>query len=333
MSCKHPLLRFYNPRDADASQRIISLGQAMAENPKIKGYEDVLTKSNCMLIPCGKCIGCRIRAKMDWATRMELEAKSTPWVWFITFTYDDKHVPTMNLATGELYEGGIGVWHKQEEKPEAVNVLNMDDMTRFWKRLRKKQDKIRYFYCGEYGENTARPHYHAIIYGLQMPDLEKVKGRNQYYSSKMLEETWGLGQVTIAYAEPGTYNYVAGYVTKKMHGNDKQEYAEIGLPAPYACMSRRPGIGMDWLETNIDKLYEQPHIQLAGKTAPIPRAFDKIMEERDPERLWRAKQRRQQSAIWATQQQMQQTDRSLLDQFEIKDRVLTKAYRKRTGVL
>ena len=340
MSCKHPLLRIYNPRDQSDTRAILSLGTAMAKY-HFKGYEEVISRTDVMLIPCGKCIGCRIRAKQDWATRLELEARAYKGrAWFITLTYRDETIPTLIRNTGELIEGGVSVWSRGAEVPEQINTLNMDDMTRFWKRLRKYQPTetdmgktLRYFYAGEYGEQTGRPHYHAIIFGLDIPDLKKVPGRNQYYKSAILEKIWGKGNVTIAYSEPGTYNYVAGYVTKKMYGNDTKEYQNLGLTAPYACMSRKPGIAMPWLEQNLDKLWEQDYIQLAGKTAPIPRAFDKVLEQKDPERLWEKKQARQKSAINGALQDMSQTDQTLLEQYETKDRILMKSFAKSKGKL
>lgn len=340
MSCKHPLLRFYNPRDQSETRRIISLGTAMVEY-HIKGYEDVIHRPDVMLIPCGKCIGCRIRARQDWATRLELEAREYKGqCWFVTLTYRDETIPTLIRNTGELIKGGVSIWKRGEEVPQQINTLCLDDMTKFWKRLRKYQStepdmgkELRYFYCGEYGEQTARPHYHAIIFGLEIPDIQKVPGRNQYYKSKILEKIWGKGNVTIAYAEPGTYNYVAGYATKKMYGNDTKEYQNLGLTTPYACMSRKPGLAIPWLEANIDKLWEQDYIQLAGKQAPIPRAFDKVLEQIDPERLWAKKQERQKSAINGALQAMQSTNQTLLEQYETKDRILMKSFAKSKGKL
>lgn len=340
MSCKHPLLRFYNPRDQSETRAIKSLGQVML-SMNIKGYEDIIHRPDVMLIPCGKCIGCRIRARQDWATRLELEARAYKGrAWFITLTYRDDTIPTLVRNTGEIIEGGTPIWSHSADEPEQVNTLLMDDMTKFWKRLRKYQStepdmgkELRYFYCGEYGEQTARPHYHAIIFGLEIPDLQKVQGRNQYYKSRILEKIWGKGNVTIAYSEPGTYNYVAGYVTKKMYGNDTPEYQKLGLTAPFACMSRKPGIAMPWLEQNLDKLWEQDYIQLAGKTAPIPRAFDKVLEQKDPERLWAKKQARQRSAINGALQAISQTEQTLLEQYETKDRILMKSFQHRKGKL
>ena len=60
---------------------------------------------------------------------------------YITLTYNDDHLP-------------------------ANGSLQPRDLQLFWKRLRKARTPgIRYYACGEYGDQTARPHYHAIIFG------------------------------------------------------------------------------------------------------------------------------------------------------------------------
>ena len=116
------------------------------------------------------------------------------------------------------------------------------------KRLRKAvKEPLRYFLAGEYGDNTARPHYHMILYGWHPDDLKPIHklSRHGHYTSNKLVKIWGQGAVDIAQATPQTYNYVAGYVTKKLYGNDKKAnaYYELGQQKPFACMSLKPGLG------------------------------------------------------------------------------------------
>ena len=47
-------------------------------------------------IPCGHCIGCRLQKSRDWANRMMLEAQEHENNWFLTLTYNDKHLPVAN---------------------------------------------------------------------------------------------------------------------------------------------------------------------------------------------------------------------------------------------
>ena len=96
-------------------------------------------------------------------------------VWFITLTYDDEHVPGMIINTGEIMRKVQYAWKPGEKRPESVQTLLYTDVQKFLKRLRKAyKSKLRYFIAGEYGEQTARPHYHMILYGWQPTDLEHL---------------------------------------------------------------------------------------------------------------------------------------------------------------
>ena len=104
MSCYKPLIRLYNPENKDISGRVYSLARFSEISGRQLKYEDLMFRKDVMLIPCGQCIGCRIRQREDWTTRIELEARDYPReeVWFITLTYDDEHVPGMIVNTGEI---------------------------------------------------------------------------------------------------------------------------------------------------------------------------------------------------------------------------------------
>lgn len=54
--------------------------------------------SDIKLIPCGKCIGCRIDKARDWAVRISCEALTSKYrSWFLTLTYDDDHMFDLSL--------------------------------------------------------------------------------------------------------------------------------------------------------------------------------------------------------------------------------------------
>lgn len=98
---------------------------------------------------------------------------------------------------------------------------------------------IRYFACGEYGEQTARPHYHAILYGIS------EKERN------MVEDAWGLGHTRTEKLTPARIAYAAGYTAKKIgwlrEASEERVDPDTGevykWQPPFILMSRRPGIG------------------------------------------------------------------------------------------
>jgi len=98
-----------------------------------------------------------------------------------------------------------------------VNPSSLDktEFQRFMKRLRKRYGKqIRYFHCGEYGEKNHRPHYHAILFGVDFEDKElfQVRDEIRLYTSKTLADLWPYGFVTIGEVTMESCAYVARYV-------------------------------------------------------------------------------------------------------------------------
>lgn len=339
MSCYKPLIRLYNPDEKEKSGRVYSLTRFSQLCGKQLKYEDLMYNPKVMLIPCGQCIGCRIRQREDWTTRIELEARDYPkeQVWFITLTYDDDHVPGMIVKTGEIMRKVQYTWKPEEKRPESVQILLYEDIQKFLKRLRKAyKGKLRYFVAGEYGEQTGRPHYHMILYGWEPTDLENLYKihHNGYYNSKWMAELWGMGQIQIAQAVPETYRYVAGYVTKKMYeidGKKANAYYELGQTKPFACMSLKPGLGDHYYQEHKAEIWRQGYIQCTnGKQAQIPRYYEKQMEAENPQRLWRIKRNRQKNAIEQKRLQLEKQDYKTV--LETKERV-TKKQTKRRGNL
>lgn len=204
-------------------------------------------------LPCGKCIGCRIQYSREWANRLMLELQYHRSAYFCTFTYNDEHIPTR--------------YYGDPDCGEAVrcDTLYKRDLQKLFKRLRKSGQDIRYFACGEYGSTTFRPHYHAIIFGLELSDLQPY-GKSvhgfQYYTSATLERAWSflseesegdcpgiiprpaglLGYCVVAPVSWETCAYTARYVTKKLDGPEAQFYDDHNIEPPFSIMSRRPGL-------------------------------------------------------------------------------------------
>jgi len=114
--------------------------------------------------------------------------------------------------------------------------------------------------AGEYGDVTARPHFHACIFGLDFPDkkvYKKTRGGHNLYTSDTLEKIWGKGFCPIGEVNFETAAYVARYVMKKITGQQQkkhyeqvdQDTGEITSRQPeFNHMSLKPGIGKGWLE-------------------------------------------------------------------------------------
>ena len=337
MGCYRPLLRFYNPDNPEVTGRIITFrrfANEIVKNPKLT-YEDVIYRRDCMLIPCGKCIGCKIRKRQDWAARIEMEAKTWPKesVWFVTLTYDNEHIPGVNHETGEVIRGAM--YLRRKKSPDlAVNMtLWYEDIQKFLKRLRKAHNgQLRYFIAGEYGERTGRPHYHMILFGYQPEKLEpysKIKP-DEYMVDSRITKCWGMGLHNLINPTQGAYNYVAGYVTKKFDDETK-EHIKNGLIPPFAQMSRDPGLGYEYYQEHKEEIWHKGFIQLEnGKRAPIPRYFEEMQKQEDPYTLWRLKKINQERAIDKTRDMLGRTDVLFEDYMKAKEQAIKKS-RKSMG--
>lgn len=277
-----------------------------------------------LTLPCGQCVGCRLERSRQWAIRCTHEASLHADNCFITLTYNDDHLP--------------------EDKS-----LNVEHFQRFMKRLRsydvrtrKKQAKeqgipyvprrIKFYHCGEYGDNFGRPHFHACLFNFDFPDrrIWRTTGKDNetiLYRSETLERLWSdpetgesfgyssIGEVTFESAA-----YVARYVLKKVTGHkalnwhvDPQtlewtpphymdlETGVIRTPE-YTTMSRggnvkgQGGIGKDWIDKYASDVYPHDFFYLRGKKMRPPKFYDAQFELLSPDEFAKIRSRRKRGA-------------------------------------
>lgn len=231
-------------------------------------------------LACGQCIGCRLRRSREWAARCVHEASLHGENIFLTLTYDDKHLPS---------NGSLDITHVQL----------------FLKRLRRSLNtKIRFLGCGEYGDDLGRPHYHLIIFNYR-PSDEKIYKRTKsgvLFTSEILEKHWGKGFCPYGAVTPESAAYVARYSLKKINGDmAESHYQRIDpntgeiyhLKPEYIHMSRRPGIGMDWIKKYHEETYITDTVIINKHEVQPPKAYDRFMEIFNPDVLEGVKEQRQ----------------------------------------
>lgn len=234
---------------------------------------------NSVSIPCGKCFACRSRKRKDMTTRLsnELSLYGEDCC-FITLTYNDENIPTTSLHdikdSKKMVERGISSL--------PVETLLPSDVQKFIKRLRRhleylpKSPKkrigrdyvttpIRYFAVGEYGSNTARPHYHLLIFGWKPSDLfcfSQRKG-NIVYTSKQLQKLWTFGFSTVQPCGYGVSRYCARYVTKKFVSNSKEKvepFKESYFPEFSLQSIKNGGIGAPWFDKHFEEIISRGYV-------------------------------------------------------------------------
>lgn len=207
-------------------------------------------------IPCGQCIECKLEYAREWAIRAVHEAKLHEENCFITLTYAPEHLP----SHGKLQ-------HK--------------DFQDFMKRLRFHfpNREIGFLMCGEYGEKTKRPHYHACLFGLDFKDKEFIRQNDrgdQIYNSETLTKIWQLGHTELGSVTMQSAGYVARYVIKK-----QKEETEF---KPYLKSSRKYAIGARWLSKFWRDIFTTGQLILdGGVRSKIPRYYEKWLLKNHPE--------------------------------------------------
>ena len=233
-------------------------------------------------IPCGQCIGCRLRRSQEWATRCVHEASQHKENTFLTLTYE--RVP---------YGGTLVKRHLQL----------------FMKRLRKSQParKIRFFAVGEYGEQLKRPHYHLLLFNYWPQDSEFLKEINgyKYYVAGSLSKLWRYGFHMAGHVSFDSAAYCARYCTKKITGPGAEEHYEtvveetgevIQREPEFAVMSRRPGIAAEWYARYRDSVFPHDDVVVKGRQIKPPRYYDKLFQLEDECGFSKVKQLRVQRA-------------------------------------
>jgi hypothetical protein len=202
---------------------------------------------------------------------------------FVTWTYDDDHLPPF----------------------ASLRKKDFQDMI---KRLRfhlckdhGSDYRIKYFACGEYGGITNRPHYHAIIFGLGQDDfcdkreiLSRLNlhrfpstalydyhtiGNDNIIYKGILKDTWDKGRIVVGFdmADGQAFAYTAGYIQKKLNGQlGKAMYQCTGREPPFQCQSQ--GIGLGFVLDHADRIKREMTVPTGGgHKMMVPRYYrDKL---------------------------------------------------------
>ena len=264
----HPTVTCYKPTQAWRSREPNANGKRPLVFDKKLGFADLEVK-----IPCGGCTGCRLDHSKQWAIRIYHESTLHDHNCFITLTYDNEHLP----RSGSL----------------SVRSFQL-----FMKRLRKRYGNgIRVFYCGEYGEQNNRPHYHAILFNHYFPDMVywQTKNENDLFTSASLSELWPYGFSSVGSVSFQSAAYCGRYIMKKQTGEKSWDHYKVEMTDPrtgeifmmmrepeFAHGSRNPGIGHDWFHHYNADVFPDDFVVLEGKQMKPPRYYDELLKEHAP---------------------------------------------------
>lgn len=217
-------------------------------------------------LECRKCLPCRIKQSREKAIRAVHESGYHEDNYFLTLTYKD---------------------------PAPKNLI-YQHWQNFMKRLRisvernlNKNNPISFMVTGEYGDQTKRPHWHAILFNLHIPDLRYLRAnerKDRIFKSQFIDDLWGYNDPKIRPNELGSVtmdsaSYVARYNAKKLvHGFDGHGFEPI-----HKTSSKHP-IGRAYIEEHYLQIFGNGYVTLpGGQRAAIPRYYKDWCKEHHPE--------------------------------------------------
>lgn len=192
---------------------------------------------------------------------------------FVTLTYDDAHLFSLSLVYRDFQ-------------------LFMKRL-RFWSRT-----KVRFFMCGEYGEQNGRPHFHACLFGCFFPDrvlYKELASGSKLYTSAKLEELWPNGFSSIGDVTFESAAYVARYATKSFfsgHDGKRRDCSqgficsETGEFFPFVpefnrC-SLKPGLGGQFFERYGSEIFgcagDLDRVVVNGAVMRAPRYYTVLLQ-------------------------------------------------------
>lgn len=237
-------------------------------------------------LPCGRCIGCKLDRARMWSIRITHEAMLYDSNVFATFTYADADLPKSRSLE---YEDFRSTMKRLRRRVEGVSVAS------------NGRRPIRFFVAGEYGGETGRPHFHAILFNTAFRDRKEFV--NGTFRSELAEDVWRKGNVVLGSVTSRSAAYVAGYTLKKVYGPRAARHyedvldlrtGEVTARRPeFVAMSRMPGIGTWFYQRYGADMFPGDIAVQDARTWKVPRFYvDKYKEEADELELEEMMERR-----------------------------------------
>ena len=171
MVCFNPMLMTHvEGAFTKNGKKHLSFYGSLANNPSLA------SDSRFMRVSCGQCLGCRLERSRQWAVRCVHEARVSKNAYFLTCTFDNYHLPLDGSLSKKFHQT-------------------------FMKNLRREFGAgIRFIGCGEYGELHGRPHYHYILYNIDLSDKKFLFRADNYntYTSERFAKVWKYGMHLIS---------------------------------------------------------------------------------------------------------------------------------------
>lgn len=150
-------------------------------------------------VPCGKCAECRSKYIQSLYQRAYVESLSS-YVYFITLTYDNNHIPCITLPSGN-----------------KVYYSNYAHISSMFDRFRKNFDReYRYLCVNEYGDTNNRPHFHILLFVAKL--ATDTKSTPLHYESFIRENLGKYFSINVGTRKAPKYERLYTFAYKYVGG-------------------------------------------------------------------------------------------------------------------
>lgn len=171
------------------------IGTACANSIKLKDLD--------FRVPCGKCLPCQKKRRSEWSLRLEHEYLFSDSAQFITLTYNDHHIPRTKEGYQTLHKKHLQDYIKRLRNDHVKYVSELLNISK--KEVKHRVKPLRYYAVGEYGSKTRRPHYHLILFNMDIANLAPITNQ------------WKAGFTDVGTVTAASINYVTKYMFKQFN--------------------------------------------------------------------------------------------------------------------
>lgn len=195
-----------------------------------------------VFVPCGKCQGCLVEYSKVQTYKVNTILSNSPYNIFTTLTYDNEHIPYVLPFSNKIVNVGVDKFGLRmdevlfDEKdsfaslpvhpitnfsdPSAVGVLYRPHLSKFIKNIKKYLNSIHYesefafYFCGEYGSQKFRPHYHGVI---------SCQFQKQAYEiRKIIPSLWSMCSSSLTeeytkFISGNNFQYLSSYISSRYY--------------------------------------------------------------------------------------------------------------------
>lgn len=143
-------------------------------------------------VGCRRCAKCLKFRRLMWRERMENEGRAAARTWFCTFTFSPTQLAEI-LAKAHVSAKAAG-WTPGGRPgfDYYIDRAAYKHFQRYLHRLRKLGARFRYVAVFERGEETGRPHYHALVHEWRVGSVMKRQFADAHWpaiwSAKLVDE-------------------------------------------------------------------------------------------------------------------------------------------------